>query len=675
MSILTKPYKLSVWRDTLVNGSLQEEQICVIGSDSMTSQCAALEPTFVRNVNGQKKLSFKMYKHYIDNITGEKVDNLFTDLLKNETKVKLYYEDQWHDFVVKNIVENSTNYQYTYQLEDALVQELSKNGFNITLDPARMNNMDTAKKLAEEVLKETDWTVESEVLVEKVEEALVYIQLPSSLTSYKIYRLNDQQSPYTNGVTSTLLTESTTPKLSSLQGKTALAFYSSCTSKPHRFQFIYSSNGYGKDANGAYKISRKDDRVIDEANCQYYIDFQSEESYAEPSEETNGNGARAWGLYLPANFKIGVPGSHVNNPQGDKDSTLRAWYRGKRYGFSQQAVYVPLLDRYCQKFDRNEVADVKGKWKIHNSATTGTFTWDKDKRSYKIVGKTTDKWGGYRLDYAYYPGDTYIVDYTLKVTDGTLNTIGGHNAGFTTKFYVNDQEVSQSDTYALPSPVTPNNSITVHAEYSNYNAKVKQPEIYLQPNRGSNTAVEYEISNLTVTVKGPYLGYSESQFVSPTFVQNYITNYNFESKSGWIATAASQEDSSTKPQVVNICGRFDNSGTFHSLIDDYKEGEYDSENTYTSYMKMTFFGNTQFVLNSGLKDNRSRIGNLAEGEEWVIDYQAVDAENNEVSDFDFELGEYIYDIATGGYKTRSGFLEFDTRSPQEKEIPQGKTIV
>jgi hypothetical protein len=30
-----------------------------------------------------------MYKQYIDNITGEKVDNLFTTMLGNEVKVKL----------------------------------------------------------------------------------------------------------------------------------------------------------------------------------------------------------------------------------------------------------------------------------------------------------------------------------------------------------------------------------------------------------------------------------------------------------------------------------------------------------------------------------------------------------------------------------------------------------
>jgi hypothetical protein len=58
-----------------------------------------------------------------------------------------------------------------------------------------------------------------------------------------------------------------------------LAFYSSCKNKPHRFQFIYANSGdYGKKADGSYKISCKDNRVINEKNCQYYIDFNNPES-------------------------------------------------------------------------------------------------------------------------------------------------------------------------------------------------------------------------------------------------------------------------------------------------------------------------------------------------------------------------------------------------------------
>jgi hypothetical protein len=79
--------------------------------------------------------------------------------------VKLKYDGVWYDFVVKNVVENSSNYLYTYSLEDALVQELSKNGFNITLDDKLMNNMGDAKELGEKVLAETGWGVDSEVFV------------------------------------------------------------------------------------------------------------------------------------------------------------------------------------------------------------------------------------------------------------------------------------------------------------------------------------------------------------------------------------------------------------------------------------------------------------------------------------------------------------------------------
>jgi hypothetical protein len=179
MSILRKPYKISVWDDIWDGEKFVEKKLGVIGSDEMSFGGRVIEPNFSRNVNGVKKLSFKMYKHFIDMTTGEKVDNPYSDWLISERKVKLYYEDKWYDFIVKNIVEDSKNYLYTYQLEDALVQELSKNGFGVTLDMKSNNNMGTANELAAEVLKETDWSVanDSEVFVERVDEALVYVTI------------------------------------------------------------------------------------------------------------------------------------------------------------------------------------------------------------------------------------------------------------------------------------------------------------------------------------------------------------------------------------------------------------------------------------------------------------------------------------------------------------------
>jgi hypothetical protein len=133
MSILRKPYEISVWDDVWDSSQNKfvEKKICVIGSDKMESQSRVIEPNFTRNVNGVKKLSFKLYKKYIDNITGQETENVFAKFLINERKVKLKYgtyvdewgrvRDCWYDFIIKDVDQTSSNYLYSYQLEDALV--------------------------------------------------------------------------------------------------------------------------------------------------------------------------------------------------------------------------------------------------------------------------------------------------------------------------------------------------------------------------------------------------------------------------------------------------------------------------------------------------------------------------------------------------------------------------
>jgi hypothetical protein len=179
MSILKRNYEISIWEDKWDKGKFVEEKIFTIGSDEMETQSRVFEPILSRNVNGVKTLSFKLYKEYIDNVTGEKVDNIYAPYLINERKVKLKYKNKWYDFIIKNIVENTKDYLYTYELEDANVQELSKNGFNVTLDPKLMNNTGTINELAATILDEVDWELgDSEVCVEKIEETLVYIKIP-----------------------------------------------------------------------------------------------------------------------------------------------------------------------------------------------------------------------------------------------------------------------------------------------------------------------------------------------------------------------------------------------------------------------------------------------------------------------------------------------------------------
>lgn len=327
MGNLTSSYEISIWLDKLVDGIFQEERICVIGSDTMLFDGRAIEPRLTRNINGEKKFSFKMYKRFIDTVTGEKVNNPFSEHLINEAKVKLYYKDKWHDFYVKNIVENSSTYLYTYELADASVQELSKNGYGVTFDAKLMNNLGTAKQLAEATLEGTDWSVESEAFVEKVVDNLVYAHFKNVKSfEWPIYQILDQ-TDLNSGIGSIEIDKS------QLSTGDILGFYSSCKNKPHRFQFIYL-NSYDKDE----VLVDQDNNIINK-DCQYYVDIPS----PEVAYESAGD------FYLPRGLQIKV--------QTDKlaDTTISTWYKAKRYGFSQQTQYVPLLEKYCNIYKKDNI--------------------------------------------------------------------------------------------------------------------------------------------------------------------------------------------------------------------------------------------------------------------------------------------------------------------------------
>ena len=361
MSILRTPYEVSVWNDVWnpSSGKFEEQRICIIGSDKMESQSRALEPRFTRNVNGKKTFGFKMYKNYVDNVTGEKVENPFVKELISERKIKLYLEEEnvdeedcWHDFIIKNIVEDSSGKSVTCQLEDAHVQELSKNGFGAVLnskvffeeDGEKVSNVGTAKQLAERVLSETDWEVESEAFVQTIEEALVYLKTttkfssnPSdtSATNIIVHQCqdNDEVKLLEKGIEASAIDYSV-PK-----GTIILAFYSSCTDKPHRFQYIYLGNGTKNDYLPSVVKRKTDSRIIAEKNCQCFVEL-SESEYDYDS---------TYGLYIPKGLEV-CPVSELPIYKGQSDQVISTWYRGERYSYAQRSMYHPGLDRYVQLY-------------------------------------------------------------------------------------------------------------------------------------------------------------------------------------------------------------------------------------------------------------------------------------------------------------------------------------
>jgi hypothetical protein len=129
-----------------------------------------------------------------------------------------------------------------------------------------------------------------------------------------------------------------------------LAFYTSCTSRPHRFQFIYIPEGYYKEDNNGKRtlsVSTDENQIINVKDCQYYCEINTPEA-----KDTYVQCDVFKQFYLPKDFNIidfGEDGISNNH-----DTTISVWYRGYRYGFAQDAKYISALDRYCNIYYKND---------------------------------------------------------------------------------------------------------------------------------------------------------------------------------------------------------------------------------------------------------------------------------------------------------------------------------
>jgi hypothetical protein len=201
----------------------------------MSSQNKAHSINLTRNTNGTKTLTFTMYSQYIDHITGKKVINPFVAHLKNEVILKLFYKNEWHDFVIKTCAENSENYTYQYTASDLHINELSKNGFNLTMDPALNNDTGTLCELGQTVLHGTDWTVNienSHISVQTIDESLVRLSIPANKQIVATL-VKDPDKVNPKGVV--LQKNVTIPATVSDSPTIIHAFYSSCKNQPKRF--------------------------------------------------------------------------------------------------------------------------------------------------------------------------------------------------------------------------------------------------------------------------------------------------------------------------------------------------------------------------------------------------------------------------------------------------------
>lgn len=305
--MIKNKYEISLWEDYLVEKAgeipehYEERKICIIGSDSMTAQIRAQEPKLVQNVNGTNTLTFKLFYAYLDNETGEKVKNPFISLLVNERKVKCFWDNQWFDFVVKQIQEDSSGKSITYTCTDLFANELSKTGFSLEFDNELNNNQGTAQELAEKILEGTDWKLDreqSDHILQTIEEPLYKGKTLKAVTA---------QDKDGNNV-------------SIPSGAEIFVFYSTVQAKDTYFQFLYADS-YETETNS---------QLIINAPC-----YAKEVSNWIEVEGTSG-GYTVDGIFsIPSTAEL-------------------ADYRGDRLVLQQLQEFNKAVGRYCYVFkDKN----------------------------------------------------------------------------------------------------------------------------------------------------------------------------------------------------------------------------------------------------------------------------------------------------------------------------------
>lgn len=319
-------YEISIWEDIFVPASVEngvivtpsyydEQKIAIIGSDTLESQSRAVDAKLVRNANGTNTLTFKMFYHYVDNITGEEVDNPFIGLLANERKVKCFWKNKWYDLLVKNIQEDSNGKSITYTCKDQHIEELSKNGFNLEFDTELENNIGTITELATEVLKGTDWeVVKGDILPEKLEEAV-----------YEVYNAYSGEDGVQKIIFEGLSESGETYQIK--EGQKFLIFYSVVQNRPALFQCLF-------DPSGGYNISAVDSKPIPvNAVCLQAEDVEYEVVDNLVTIKQKGREIPLAKIYLT--------------------SSVSANYRGERLVRSQRAIVDPLVERSVNIYERD----------------------------------------------------------------------------------------------------------------------------------------------------------------------------------------------------------------------------------------------------------------------------------------------------------------------------------
>ena len=118
----------------------KEKKVAIIGTDKTEGENFAHSIKLKKNINGTSTLTFRLFINYLPVGATKKVKNPFVNLITNDTKIKIKFQNEWTDLIVKEIVEYSATDEIEYKATDLYIEELSKNGLLLTYDNTDFNN-------------------------------------------------------------------------------------------------------------------------------------------------------------------------------------------------------------------------------------------------------------------------------------------------------------------------------------------------------------------------------------------------------------------------------------------------------------------------------------------------------------------------------------------------------
>ena len=159
MAIQKHKYELSIWDKELTNEGIKEYKQQIIGADDMSHLGQATNIHFKKMLNGTHILTFQMPSMFFNSEKGDYVQNELIENLFNEQRIKLNFRDKWYELVIKDISE-SKNYKSimkNFSCSDGYIDELSRTGYEIILDPELNNSVEEIHSFMEPTLKNSVW--------------------------------------------------------------------------------------------------------------------------------------------------------------------------------------------------------------------------------------------------------------------------------------------------------------------------------------------------------------------------------------------------------------------------------------------------------------------------------------------------------------------------------------